>query len=76
MTSTLTATPPQLHENLQPQKLRQAIERILISGKITEIDRQCLLKVALTDAPIHPQDAALIRQIFDQLRIGLLRVVD
>ncbi len=77
--STLTAAPvstlAQSQESYQPQKLQQAIERILESGKITEIDRQCLLKVALTDAPILPQDAEQIRRIFNQLRMGLIRVV-
>ena len=78
MTATLTAAPvstaTQLQGNCQPQRLQETIERILESGKIMEIDRQCLLKVALTDAPIRPQDAEQIRRIFNQLRMGLIRV--
>jgi hypothetical protein len=79
MTATLTAASVSMATQqpayCQPQQLQQTIERILESGKIMEIDRQCLLKVALTDAPIRSQDAEQIRRIFNQLRMGLIRVV-
>jgi hypothetical protein len=80
MPFTLAVTPApsvaHLNETLHPQRLQQAIERILNSGKITETDRHCLLAIALTDAPIQPRDADLVCQIFDRLRMGLLKVVD
>ncbi|MBD3880950.1 hypothetical protein IFO70_04195 [Phormidium tenue FACHB-886] len=68
---TLTSTSAQLRE-----RLRQTIDRILASGKITTVDRLCLLKAALSRAPIHPHDAQQIRQVFDRLQMGLLKVVD
>ena len=56
--------------------LEQSIQRILTSGRITAVDRSCLLRAALIDAPMLPHQADLIRRIFDRLQMGLLKIVD
>jgi hypothetical protein len=56
--------------------LEQATHRILPSGQITAVDRSCLLQATLIDAPMHPDQADRIRQVFDRLQMGLLKIVD
>lgn len=52
--------------------LREVVERILASRKITRQDQRLLL--VLTAAGI--EESLLVSQVFDRLRQGLLKVVD
>lgn len=54
----------------------QIINRILTSGKITAADRAWFLQATVADHPLNSQELAQVRQIFDRLRMGLLKVVD
>jgi hypothetical protein len=57
---------------LSSSSLEQVITRILASRRITHADQhQLLLPRTLT-----PQEQALINRLFDQLRNGLIKVVD
>jgi hypothetical protein len=52
--------------------LKDVVERILASRKITRQDQRLLL--VLTTANL--EESRLVSQVFDRLRRGLLKVVD
>ena len=57
--------------------IAQVAERVLASGKITVKDQGWFLKAALSlENPLSPLEQAKVRQVFDRLQMGLLRVVD
>jgi hypothetical protein len=52
------------------------IRRICASGRITAVDRDCLLQAALGETPLNPDLMDQVTRLFDRLRMGLLKVVD
>ena len=57
--------------------IAQVAESVLASGKITATDQSCFLQAALSsEDPLSPLDQTKIRQVFDRLQMGLLRVVN
>jgi len=52
--------------------LKDVVEHILASRKITRQDQRLLLTLTTNNA----EEMGLIRLVFDRLRQGLLRVVD
>lgn len=52
------------------------IQRILASGKITAADRIWFLQAMASDIPLNSQEMSQIKQVFDRLKMGLLKVVD
>jgi len=57
---------------LPQTSIQQVVDQILTSRRITRRDQQVL--VAQTH--LNAEDQALVTQLFDRLRRGLLRVVD
>ncbi|WP_416675717.1 hypothetical protein [Egbenema bharatensis] len=70
-TNTFAAAPSPT--SLHPE---QIIDRILSSGKITAADRAWFLTATRSNATLTTQQLAQIQQVFDRLRMGLLKVVD
>lgn len=57
--------------------IAQVAERVLSSGKITATDQSWFMKAALSlEDPLSPLEQSKVRQVFDRLQMGLLRVVD
>ena len=54
----------------------QIIQRVLTTGKITAADRNWFLKATLSESPLSAQEMKQVQQLFDRLRMGLLKVVD
>lgn len=52
------------------------MHRIVASGRITTVDRDCLLKAALDEMPLSAELTDHMTRLFDRLRMGLLKVVD
>ncbi|HIK18952.1 MAG TPA: hypothetical protein IGS53_27215 [Leptolyngbyaceae cyanobacterium M33_DOE_097] len=52
--------------------LKDVVDHILVSRKITRQDQRLLLTLTTNNA----EEMGLIRVVFDRLRQGLLRVVD
>lgn len=52
------------------------IRRIVASGRITAVDRDCLLQAALGEAPLNAELTDHMTRMFDRLRMGLLKIVD
>lgn len=54
----------------------EVIQRILASGKITAADRTWFLNAMASDLPLTSTEMRQINQVFERLRMGLLKVVD
>jgi hypothetical protein len=54
----------------------QVMHRIVASGRITAIDRDCLMQAALDETPLSADLTEHVTRLFDRLRMGLLKVVD
>ena len=52
------------------------VRRIIASGRITAVDRDCLLQAALGETPLSAELTEHVTRLFDRLRMGLLKVVD
>jgi hypothetical protein len=75
MESTAFQTAPV--QNYQPKlTLKQIVKHILNSGKITAIERNWFHRATLAETPLDPDELAQIRQVFDRLQMGLIKVVD
>jgi hypothetical protein len=59
-----------------PVSPEHVVERIRESGRITAVDRDCLLQAALGETPLSPDLMEQVTRLFDRLRMGLLKVVD
>lgn len=57
---------------LSPSPIEETVNRILTSRRITRIDQRLLLSLN----SISREEQALLNQVFDRLRRGLLKVVD
>jgi hypothetical protein len=56
--------------------LETLIQQVLSSGKITATERQGFRQFLLADLSLTSTLTDQIRQIFDRVRAGLIRVVD
>jgi hypothetical protein len=52
------------------------MHRIVASGRITAVDRACLLQTALDETPLSEELTGQMTRLFDRLQMGLLKVVD
>ncbi|MBW4695286.1 MAG: hypothetical protein KME27_26345 [Lyngbya sp. HA4199-MV5] len=55
-----------------PPSLQDVVDRILTSRRITRLDQRLLVSLA----NLSREEQALLNEVFDRLRRGLLRVVD
>ncbi|XGV99234.1 MAG: hypothetical protein ACAF41_09900 [Leptolyngbya sp. BL-A-14] len=55
-----------------PPSLQDVVDRILTSRRITRVDQRLLISLA----NLSRDEQALLNEVFDRLRRGLLRVVD
>lgn len=55
-----------------PPSLQDVVDRILTSRRITRVDQRLLISLA----NLNREEQALLNEVFDRLRRGLLRVVD
>ncbi|GEM_PF-640017 len=58
------------------QIIKETVERILASRRITRTDQQLLMAALLSKNSLSLEDQVQVNRIFDRLRIGLIRVVD
>ncbi len=56
--------------------LGQVIDRILSSGCITSADQNYLRRAAFSETPLSQIEQNQVRQVFDHLSMGLLRVIE
>lgn len=54
----------------------QVVNRVLASGKITTAERYWFLQATLADDPLNWEEWEQVREIFDRLQMGLIKVVD
>lgn len=59
-----------------PLTIAQVLERIVRSGRITRVDEAYFLHAMVADTPLSHEEQNQVRNVFDRLRMGLLRVVD
>lgn len=57
---------------LRPCSLQEVVDRIFSSRRITRLDQRMLLAMG----NLSQEEQTLINQVFDRLRLGLLKVVD
>ncbi|MBW4473415.1 MAG: hypothetical protein KME45_24020 [Stenomitos rutilans HA7619-LM2] len=55
-----------------PLSLQDVVDRILTSRRITRLDQRLLVSLA----NLSREEQAVLNEVFDRLRRGLLRVVD
>lgn len=55
-----------------PSSLKDVVDHILNSRRITRMDQRLLVSLA----NLSREEQALLNEVFDRLRRGLLRVVD
>lgn len=55
-----------------PPSLQDVVDRILTSRRITRLDQRLLVSLA----NLSHEEQALLNEVFERLRRGLLRVVD
>lgn len=56
--------------------LHNVVQKILSSGKITAAERLWFHQILLTDVTLDAEMMNKVRQVFDRLRMGLIKVVD
>ncbi len=56
--------------------IAQVIDRIMRSGRITRLDENYFFRAMLAEAPLTPAEQNQVRNVFDRLNMGLLRVVE
>ena len=54
----------------------QVIQHVLTSGRITSVERVWFLNATLSGILLQPDEIEQIHQLFDRLRMGLIKVVD
>ncbi|MGK7915625.1 MAG: hypothetical protein AB4038_08765 [Prochloraceae cyanobacterium] len=62
--------------SLPSTTMTQVIKRILSSGRITNKDRKWFLVANFSGSPLSVKEENGVREIFDRLKKGWLRVVD
>lgn len=66
----------QAQSYLPTATIRQLVETLLSSGKISRTDQDQLMSALLSKASLSPEEQALVNRVFDRLKQGLLQVVD
>ena len=56
--------------------IAQVIDRIMRSGRITRLDENYFFRAMLAEAPLTQVEQNQVRNVFDRLSMGLLRVVE
>lgn len=56
--------------------LREIVERIFSTRKITRGDQMRFMKIVLEQEPITSEDRQHIDRLFEELKRGLLQIVD
>jgi hypothetical protein len=64
--------PNSMETQVLSPSLKDIVDRILLSRRITRLDQRLLLSLA----NLSRDEQALLNEVFDRLRKGLLRVVD
>ncbi|MBL1174695.1 hypothetical protein [Pantanalinema sp. GBBB05] len=65
------------HKGQLPRpEIKQMVEKITSSGRISRADQQQFMSVLLSQTMIGSAEQELINRVFDLLRAGRLRVVD
>jgi hypothetical protein len=54
----------------------KTVKHILRYGRITTADRNLMLRMATSEKPLTAELDDQIKQVFDRLRMGLIKVVD
>ncbi|MFM7427388.1 MAG: hypothetical protein ACKO7W_20705 [Elainella sp.] len=65
-----------LSTDLNELSLETLVQQVLSSGQITATERQGFYRFLLADLPLTSTTIEQIRQVFDRVRAGLIRVVD
>lgn len=66
----------QVANSLSHHSLDRIATKIILSGKITRIDRMWFEAAIQSENPLSTQEQAKIREVFDRLQKGWLQVVD
>lgn len=56
--------------------LQQIVQRVLASGRITATERLRLHQIILTDLTLDPEMMLKVRQVFERVQMGLIKVED
>ncbi|MEB3360383.1 MAG: hypothetical protein VKK04_26905 [Synechococcales bacterium] len=56
--------------------LQSVIDRIFATGRITNSDKDWLLKAALSNSELSSAEMDAVRRVFDRLKMGLVKVTD
>lgn len=56
--------------------LHNVVQGILSSGKITTAERLWFHRIVLDDVTLNAEMMIEVRQVFDRLKMGLIKVVD
>jgi hypothetical protein len=56
--------------------LQQVVQQVLHSGRITQAERLSFHHLLMTDLTLDAEMMVKVRQIFDRLKMGLIKVVD
>lgn len=62
--------------SLYPYPIAHVVDRIYRSGRITRADEHHFLRAMIAEDPLSPEEQQQVRDVFDRLQMGLLRVVD
>ncbi|MDX2239368.1 MAG: hypothetical protein NW224_01680 [Leptolyngbyaceae cyanobacterium bins.302] len=54
--------------------VRQVVQRILDSGKITHADEKFFLKAMVAEQPLTNEEMKQVSNVLDRLQMGLLKV--
>lgn len=69
---------PSNFADLDPSQstLHNVMQKILSSGKITTAERLWFHRIIATDVTLDAEMITKVRQVFDRLKMGLIKVVD
>jgi hypothetical protein len=64
------------HIDFQKLPIQQIAARIISSRQITRADQHILMSTLLSSESLSPEENHLVQQIYQDLRIGLIKVVE
>ncbi len=56
--------------------LQHVVQQVLTSGRITSAERIWFHRAIMSDVPLDPNMMQQVKQVFDRLQMGLIKVVD
>lgn len=65
-----------LSTSISSASVTQVIQRILQTGRITTADRRWLLKANTTSNLLDDEEIRMIKQVYDRLQMGLVKLAD